>query len=121
MELCARMASMYASDPAQLSCPWIAPARAADPSGLPPALVLTMEVDPLRDEGEDYARSLAEAGVPAEYRRFDGLIHTTLTMSGAAPRAAEIQDAMADFLTPLFSSYAVGDSPGGAGALSECV
>jgi acetyl esterase/lipase len=49
---------------------------------------------------------LAEAGVPAESRRFDGLIHTTLTMSGAVPMAAEIQDAMADFLTPLFSSDA---------------
>jgi len=104
MELCARMAGMYVTDPAALTSPLIAPARAADLSGLPPALVLTMGVDPLRDEGEDYARALAAAGVPAESRRFEGLIHTTLSMSGPIPRAAEIQEAIATFLVPLFSA-----------------
>jgi acetyl esterase/lipase len=104
MELCARMGAMYVTDPAELTSPLIAPARAADLSGLPPALVLTMGVDPLRDEGEDYARALAAAGVPAESRRFEGLVHTTLSMSGSIPRAAEIHEAMSDFLVPLFSA-----------------
>ncbi|SKW94830.1 putative flavoprotein involved in K+ transport [Mycobacteroides abscessus subsp. massiliense] len=104
IELCARMAGMYVADPAALTSPLIAPARAADLSGLPPALVLTMGVDPLRDEGEDYARALAAAGVPVESRRFEGLIHTTLSMSGPIPRAAEIQEAVATFLVPLFSA-----------------
>ncbi|WP_009476606.1 alpha/beta hydrolase fold domain-containing protein [Rhodococcus sp. JVH1] len=101
MELCARMAGMYAVDPTDLASPSIAPARAADLSGLPPTLVLTMGVDPLRDEGEDYARALAAAGTPAESRRFEGLIHTTLSMSGSLPRAAEVQAALAAFLAPL--------------------
>jgi len=98
------MAGMYVTDPAELTSPLIAPARTADLSGLPPTLVLTMGVDPLRDEGEDYARALAAAGVLAESRRFEGLIHTTLSMSGSIPRAAEIQDAIATFLVPMFST-----------------
>jgi len=106
MEVCARMGGMYVTDPADLASPLIAPARATDLSGLPPTLVLTMGVDPLRDEGEDYARALADAGVSAEAHRFEGLIHTTLSMSGAIPRAAEIQQAMATFLVPLFSPNA---------------
>ena len=62
-----------------------------------------MEVDPLRDEAEDYARALTEAGVPTVCRRFGGLFHTAFSLSGAIPRAAEIQDAIGDFLAPLLS------------------
>jgi cation diffusion facilitator CzcD-associated flavoprotein CzcO/acetyl esterase/lipase len=102
-ELGKDMAALYLGDPANATLGWAAPARAGDLSGLPPALVITMEVDPLRDEGEDYARALAAAGVPTVCRRFDGLFHGTFSLSGAIPRAAEIQDAIADFLAPLLS------------------
>ena len=52
------------------------PLRAPDHSGLPPAYVLTAGFDPLRDEGEEYARTLAAAGVPTALRRHDGLLHS---------------------------------------------
>ncbi|HTT85859.1 MAG TPA: alpha/beta hydrolase [Acidimicrobiales bacterium] len=55
--------------------PYAAPARADDVHGLPPAYILTAELDPLRDEGIDYARRLMEAGVSTELHTVPGACH----------------------------------------------
>jgi acetyl esterase len=56
------------------------PARAKTLTGLPPAYVLTAGADPLRDEGDEYAGRLKEAGVPVTYRTFPGQFHGFFTM-----------------------------------------
>jgi len=65
----------YLASPDQGANPLASPMRAPDLSGLPPALVLTAEFDPLRDEGEAYGARLAKAGVTARTVRFDGVNH----------------------------------------------
>jgi acetyl esterase len=70
----------YLSGPADIDDWRASPARASTLSRLPPAYVLTAGADPLRDEGDEYARRLKEAGVPVTYRTFPGQFHGFFTM-----------------------------------------
>ena len=82
--------------------PFASPLRAADLSGLPAALVLTGEYDPLRDEGEAYARRLDGFDVPVELHRYDGMTHGFLGMDALVPEADAAMVRMAAFLDARF-------------------
>jgi acetyl esterase len=65
--------------------PYISPALADDLSGLPPAHIITVGFDPLRDEGKNYVTSLRAAGVSATNRHYPGLIHGVLEFGAVLP------------------------------------
>jgi acetyl esterase len=73
----------YLRDEADASNPYASPMKYSDLSGLPPALVITAEFDPLCSEGEAYAQRLQAAGVSTEYTCYEGMIHGFFGMSAA--------------------------------------
>lgn len=90
-------AAYLAGTGAEMS-PLASPVHAPSLAGLPPCLVLSAECDPMRDEGEDYARRLAGAGVEVRSIRLDGLIHAAFSMAGVIPRARDFTVEIGAFL-----------------------
>jgi acetyl esterase len=86
------------SHPAAAPDPYLLPLTATDLSALPPALVMTAEFDPLRDEGIAYAEGLAAAGVAVEHVHARDQMHGFLLLDRAIARAGELIDRLADAL-----------------------
>lgn len=81
-------AEQWVSKPAQFANPRVSPLFEPDLSGLPRAVVVTAEHDPLRDEGEAYASRLCEAEVVVHAWRERGLVHGFLGLTHISPAAA---------------------------------
>jgi len=87
--------------------PYASPLRARDLSRLPPALVITAEYDPLRDEGEAYATRLRHAGVAVTLSRYQGLIHAFIRHTERFDKARAAIREVADALKRAFATQPV--------------
>jgi acetyl esterase/lipase len=79
----------YLRTPSQRTDPLVSPLDRAELRGLPPALVLTAQCDPLHRQGELYARALERAGVRVEHRQWPGTVHGFWPLPGIFAEGAE--------------------------------
>jgi acetyl esterase len=93
----------YLADPADATDPYASPLRAATVAGLPPALVVTAEFDPLCDEGENCAARLREAGVPVRLSRWAGMNHGFFFWVGIVDKAGEAMAEGCAWLREIFA------------------
>jgi acetyl esterase len=96
--------SHYCGKNPDLSDPYLCPLRAKDLKRLPPALVVTAEFDPLRDEGEAYAARLREAAVPIASKRYPGMIHGFFGMGALLTQARAATKEAAEALRAAFGA-----------------
>ena len=99
-------ADHYLRDTNDAYRPEASPRLVEDLSGLPSAYVLTAEYDPLCDEGEEYAHLLHEAAVPVTLRRFGGMIHGFVQLTGIAPVTRTAIDEVSGWLRTTLGSVA---------------
>ena len=95
----------YAGSDEDRCHPYASPLRAEDLAGLPSALMITAEFDPLRDEAEDYARRLEEAGVPVTLTRYDGMIHAFIRRTDIFDQAQAAQREVCRTLREVFGPH----------------
>jgi acetyl esterase len=74
---------------------YASPLLAGDLKGLPPALIISAEIDILKDEILEYAERLREAGIPTRYLCIEGMIHAFFNMAGVVDRVSDIHDLVA--------------------------
>lgn len=91
----------YGADPKN---PHALPMKAASLKGLPPATVITAEIDPLMTEGKAYADRLKKEGVAVNYRHYTGVTHEFFGMAAVVPKAADAQKFASDELVKAFNA-----------------
>lgn len=88
----------YLRSPVDATDPYASPLLAEDHTGLPPALIISSEFDPLCDDGSRYAQRLEEAGVPVTFVLGEGQVHGSSQFTKLLPESAAWRDQVIDAL-----------------------
>jgi acetyl esterase len=92
----------YLARPEDGRHPHASPMKAESLAGLPPAMLISAECDPIRDQGEAYAQRLRASGVPVSAKRYDGAIHAFFNLAGVIDAGKQaIEDAGAALKSAL--------------------
>ena len=109
----------YLAQPVDGRNPHASPIKAESLAGLPPAMVITAECDPIRDQGEAYAQRLRESGVPVSLKRYEGAIHVFFNLAGVVDSGRQaIADAGAALRTALRAGTGAAVSSATTGSLT---
>lgn len=103
-DMIAWFGAQYFGEAEHLNHPYAAPLKAEDLSGLPPALIITAEFDPLRDEGNAYADRLKEADVDVVNPCYGGMIHGFVSMDAFISKGKEAIRQAAETLRKYLAS-----------------
>jgi acetyl esterase len=98
--------SQYLRDERDRVNPYASPMMAKDLTGLPAAMVITAQYDPLRDEGEAYATRLEEAGVKVLSMRYEGVTHGFISMASLVDKGRQALESAAAHLRAAFKAKA---------------
>ena len=91
----------YGADPAN---PYALPLKATSLKGLPPATIITAEIDPLLSEGQAYADRLKKDGVVVSYKEYKGVTHEFFGMGAVVAKARDAEQFAADALTKAYAA-----------------
>ena len=97
----------YSNDPSDLTDPRYSPIF-ADLEGVAPAVIVTAEYDPLRDQGRAFSEKLTDSGVEVEYHEMDGMFHGFFGMDAGIDAAADAQDRVAAALARRLRRHLTG-------------
>lgn len=97
--------SLYVPKKEDRKSPYASPLLASDFNKLPNTLIITAEIDPLRDEGEAYGNKLKNSGIQVESTRYNGVTHGFITMDKITNKADEALNQISSYLQKEFKNY----------------
>lgn len=100
-----RYISLYVPKKEDRKKPYASPLLAKDFKGLPDALIITAEIDPLRDEGEAYAKKLKKAGIKVDFTQYNGVCHGFITMDKITNKADKCLTQVSLYLQKEFREH----------------